>query len=209
MAINLKKGQTINLDKEVNDLSEVTIGLGWKIRKRGGLLKRMMNREEYDLDAVAFLLDANGKIANLGSEKLSGSDVVYYNNLNHPSGHVTHTGDNIVGGAGVEDDEQIIVKLNKLGPQYNSILFLATIYQGVEKKQHFGEVEGAFIRAVDGKGKELARFRLDDDPTYDNMCTVIFGEVHRKGNGWEFRALGDALPEDSFVGLVRQRLAQS
>ncbi|WP_449401050.1 TerD family protein [Chryseobacterium wanjuense] len=41
MAINLQKGQTINLRKNelgnsVYDLSTVTIGLGWDVRRQGG-----------------------------------------------------------------------------------------------------------------------------------------------------------------------------
>ena len=34
MAINLKKGQTINLEKDQFDLSNVTIGLGWDVMKK-------------------------------------------------------------------------------------------------------------------------------------------------------------------------------
>ena len=75
MAINLVKGQTIDLRKndkgESFDLSSVTIGLGWDVRKKsgGGFLSKLLGggkEEEYDLDAIAFLLDANGKVANLG-----------------------------------------------------------------------------------------------------------------------------------------------
>ena len=40
MAINLQKGQTIDLRKddkgESYDLSQVTIGLGWDVRKKKG-----------------------------------------------------------------------------------------------------------------------------------------------------------------------------
>ena len=74
MAINLQKGQTIDLRKNDKgdsfDLSQVTIGLGWDVRKKkGGFLSGLLGggkEEEYDLDAIAFLLDANGKVANLG-----------------------------------------------------------------------------------------------------------------------------------------------
>jgi len=44
--------------------------------------------------------------------------VIFFNNLRHPSGHVTTRGINLVGGAGRRDDEQIVVKLASLGPQY-------------------------------------------------------------------------------------------
>lgn len=200
MAINLTKGQSINLDKATHDLSSITIGLGWKIKKKKqGMLKKMLGGEpEFDLDAVCFLLGPNGKINNLGNQ-LKGSDVIFFNNLSHYSGAIRHTGDNLVGGAGVEDDEQIIVKLDKLGDQFQSIKFLVTIYEGTKRKQDFGQVESAFMRAVDAKGKEIARFNLSDDPMYNGMRSMMFGEVTRDGGNWKFSAIGDAHPADMFL----------
>ena len=68
MAINLQKGQTIDLRKndkgETFDLTRVTIGLGWDIRQKSS----NSSDSEYDLDAIAFVLDSNKKIANLGRE---------------------------------------------------------------------------------------------------------------------------------------------
>ena len=75
MAINLLKGQTIDLRKndkgESFDLSQVTMGLGWDVKQKsaGGFLGKLfgsVKEEEYDLDAIAFLLDANDKVANMG-----------------------------------------------------------------------------------------------------------------------------------------------
>ncbi len=220
MAINLVKGQTIDLRKndkgEEFDLSQVTVGLGWDIRqkKSGGFLGKLMggNKEaEYDLDAVAFLLDANGKVADLGrtvqtndgrSMGLYQGDVIFFNSMKHPSGHVWLTGDNRTG-AGEGDDEQVIVRLDALDQKYQKIVFLVTIYQGRQNGQHFGLVENAFIRAVDAKGKEIARFTMSGDATYNNMCGMVFAEVYRKDNGWKFRALGNAEPTDSFVDILK------
>ena len=87
MAINLQKGQTINLEKNLYDLSSVTIGLGWdvaaKIGKKGFFASLFSNTEndDYDLDAIAFLLDKDGKVANTGDNKLEGGDVIFFNNL--------------------------------------------------------------------------------------------------------------------------------
>lgn len=209
MAISLSKGQTINLNKEEHDLSSMTIGLGWKIREQkpgflGGLFSG--KQEDYDLDAIAFMLDANDKITMLGNERLQGGDVIFFNSRTHPSGAVTHSGDNRVGGSGVNDDEQIVVKLNAIDNRYAKILFLVCIYQGQEKKQHFGMVDSAYMRAVDAKGKEIARYSLSTDPSYAGRCTMVFGEVYRKDGGWKFRALGDAHPFDSFVHLLKNHL---
>jgi tellurium resistance protein TerD len=214
MAINLSKGQTINLDKNENDLSQVTIGLGWKIRaKKKGFFGKMFGAEEaeFDLDAMAFLLNDQDKVANFGYERdlgngrrigLVDSDVIFFNNLRHPSGTIWHTGDDLKGGTG-GDDERIVVKLNQVPPQYTKIIFLVCIYQGRQKNQHFGGIEGAFIRAVDGKGKEIARYALSDDPSYENQCSMVFGEVYRKDGDWKFRATGQAYYADSFVELLK------
>ena len=151
MPINLQKGQTINLDKDQYDLSMITIGLGWAIKKKsGGFLSGLRGggQADCDLDAIAFLLDKNSKVRNLGREKLVGSDVIFFGNLKHPDGNIYHTGDNLVGGEGSDDDEQIVVKLNSMNQAYDRILFLVSIYQGIKKRQHFGMVEKAFIRAA-------------------------------------------------------------
>ena len=65
MSVNLQKGQTINLDKETHDLSSITVGLGWKVKQKPGFFSKMLGGgggDEYDLDAIAFMLDANSKI---------------------------------------------------------------------------------------------------------------------------------------------------
>jgi stress response protein SCP2 len=219
MAINLVKGQTIDLRKndkgESFDLSSVTIGLGWDIRKNngGGFLGKLLGSKEaeYDLDAIAFLLDKNGKVADLGrtvrtsdgrNVSLHQGDVIFFNSQKHPSGHIWLTGDNRTG-AGDGDDEQIIVKLDSLDPKFERILFLVTIYQGRQRNQHFGMVENAFIRAVDNHGKEIARFSLSGNAAFNNMCGMIFAEVYRKDGTWKFRALGEPQPNDSFVEILK------
>lgn len=221
MAINLVKGQTIDLRKndkgESFDLSTVTIGLGWDVRQQnsGGLLGKLLGGnkpQEYDLDAIAFLLDSNDKVANLGrtvqtndgrNMGLYEGDVVFFNSMKHPSGHIWLTGDNRTG-AGDGDDEQIIVKLDALDSRYQKILFVVSIYQGKQNNQHFGMVENAFIRAVDNRGKEIAKFSLSGDATYNGMCSMVFSEVYRKDGTWKFRALGDPYQTDSFVEILKK-----
>ena len=103
MALSLKKGEGISLRKEENDLSQITMGLGWDmadpVQKKGFFTALFAAKPaEYDLDAVAFLLDASGKVASLGPQNdLMGGDVIFFNNLKHPSGHIWLTGDNRTG----------------------------------------------------------------------------------------------------------------
>ncbi len=201
MAIRLQKGQTINLSKEQYDLSQVTIGLGWDVRKeKRGLFSPKV--EDYDLDAIAFLLDCDGKVADLG-EKLIGGDVIFYNSLKHSSGSIWLTGDNRTG-EGDGDDEQIICLLNKIPQRYDRILFIVTIYQGIQKKQHFGMVENAFIRAIDARGTEMTRFDLSTDSSYNSKHSMIFAELYRRGDEWKFRAIGDPEDTDTFVEILKR-----
>lgn len=218
MAINLQKGQTIDLRKndkgETFDLSTVTIGLGWDVKQKDsgffGKLFGGAKEEEYDLDAIAFLLDSNGKVANLGrTANVNGrqvglyeGDIIFFNSLNHPSGKIWLTGDNRTG-EGDGDDEQIIVKLDSLDEKYKKIIFLVTIYQGKQNNQHFGLVENAFIRAVDAKGKEIAKFNLSGDSSLNGMCAMVFAEAYRKGNEWKFRAIGEPKHTDNFVDILK------
>ncbi|MES2277647.1 MAG: TerD family protein [Bacteroidota bacterium] len=219
MAINLVKGQTIDLRKndkgESFDLSSVTIGLGWDVKQKGGggFLGKLFGggqEEEYDLDAIAFLLNDQGKVANLGRSYTNNGrtvnmyegDVIYFNSMRHPSGNIWLTGDNRTG-AGDGDDEQIIVKLDSLDAKYDRILFVVAIYAGKKNHQHFGMVDNAFIRAVDCSGKEIARFSLSGDATFNGMCSMTFAEVYRKDGSWKFRAIGDPHPTDNFVELLQ------
>ena len=206
MAINLQKGQTINLRKEECDLSKVTIGLGWHVKeaKKGFFGSVFGGKEEdYDLDAIAFLMDDQDKVRDLGT-KLVGGDVVFFNSKKHPSGTVWSSGDNIVGGTGDADCEQIICLLTKVPQKYAKILFIVSIYQGIQKNQSFGNVEKAYIRAVDAKGKELARFDLSSEPSFANKRSMVFAEMYRYGDEWKFRALGDAEETDSFVEIIKR-----
>lgn len=220
MVINLKKGQTIDLRKNdkgenIYDLSTVTIGLGWDVRqKQSGFLRKLFGgkEEEYDLDAIAFLLDNNGKVANLGRTVHTRSghqiglyegDVIFFNSMKHPSGHIWLTGDNRTG-AGDGDDEQIIVKLDKLDEKYQKILFVVSIYQGRQNDQHFGMVNNAFIRAIDARGKEITKYSLSGDSTLNGMCSMIFAEAYRKDRGWKFRAIGEPYQADNFIEILKK-----
>jgi stress response protein SCP2 len=216
MAVNLKKGEGVKLSKSNSDLSRVTIGLGWDIAPppEQGFFSKLFGAnakaEDYDLDAVAFLLDSRGKMTNLGQMQngiptLREGDVVFFQSKRHPSGQIWLTGDNRTG-AGDGDDEQIIVQLETLPPSYERIVFVVQIYQGIQKKQSFAGVKSAFIRAVDAKGKVLCRFDLSGDTAYANCRSFTFAELRRAGNEWSFNAIGMPHESDSFVKLLADYL---
>jgi stress response protein SCP2 len=200
MAVTLKKGQGVSLKKSEHDLSVVTIGLGWDIaeEKKKGFLGSLLGKkaEDYDLDVIAFMCGANGKVID------QKSDVVFYNNMRHPSGCLWLTGDNRTG-AGDGDDEQIIIRLNDVSDVYKKIVFIVQIYEGQKKGQNFGGVKNAFIRAVDNRNNEMARFDLSGGPSFAQYRSLLFAELVRETGGWSMNAIGSPEVSDSFTSWLR------
>lgn len=174
MAVSLSKGEKVDLTKGTS-LSKIRVGLGWKTNRYDG-------GYEFDLDAAAFLLGANGKVTN-------DADFVFYNNLKHPSGSVEHKGDNVVGGDGITDDEQICIDLSKVPDSIQKIDFTVTIYEADERKQNFGQVNDAYIRISDDEtNTALIRYDLGED--FSVETAVVVGEIYRHAGEWKFNAIG-------------------
>jgi len=113
---------------------------------------------------------------------------------------VVHRGDNR-SGAGEGDDEVIEVDLTKLPAEAAKIVFAATIYDADTRKQNFGQVANAYIRAVDeASGAELMRFDLSED--FSTETALVFGELYRREAEWKFKAVGAGYA-DGLAGLAR------
>ena len=174
MAVSLSKGQKVDLTKGNPGLSKIIVGLGWDTNKYDG-------GADFDLDAAAFLLAANGKVA-------SDSDFIFYGNLKHSSGGVEHMGDNLTG-EGDGDDEQIKVNLAAIPASVEKIGFTVTIYEAESRKQNFGQVSNAYIRIVDETSNtELIHYDLGED--FSIETAVVVGELYRNKGEWKFNAIG-------------------
>ncbi len=174
MAVSLAKGQKVDLTKGNPGLSKLIVGLGWDVNKYDG-------GAEFDLDAAAFLVGENGKVA-------SDADFVFYSNLKHASGSVEHTGDNLTG-EGEGDDEVIKVDLSLVPASVQRIAFTVTIYDAENRHQNFGQVSNAYIHIIDqNTGTELIRYDLGED--FSIETAIVVGELYRNGAEWKFNAVG-------------------
>lgn len=173
MALSLSKGGNLSLTKEDPSIEEALVGLGWEVRATDGA--------DFDLDASAILVGANGKVGG-------DSDFCFYNQPSVAAGAVLYHGDNRTGG-GDGDDEQISVKLNQIPLDVERIILIVTIHEGDIRRQNFGMVRDAYIRILNAKTqKEIVRFDLTEDMSTETA--MIFGELYRKNGGWSFRAIG-------------------
>ncbi|SFB10770.1 tellurium resistance protein TerD [Acetitomaculum ruminis DSM 5522] len=173
MPISLQKGQKVDLTKGNPSLSKILVGLGWDVNQYDGGF-------DFDLDASAFLVGADGKAQP--------QDFIFYSNLKHTSGAVEHMGDNLTG-EGEGDDEQIKVDLSLIPSNIEKVAFTVTIYDADKRKQNFGQVNNAYIRIVDETtDTELIRYDLGED--FSIETAVVVGEIYKHNGEWKFNAIG-------------------
>lgn len=195
MSVKLQKGQKVSLSKDHAGLSKIIVGLGWdEIQQPRGFFAP--KPQDIDCDAFALML-VNGKITN-------NQDIVYFGNLTHNSGSVKHMGDNLTG-AGDGDDEQIVIDLNSVPSQYDRIVLAVNIYQAFKRHQHFGMIQNAFIRLVDGRNNsEMCIYNLTEN--YSDKTAMLFGEVYRYNGEWKFSAIGQGTTDGSIGDFAKRYL---
>ena len=200
MSINLSKGDKIDLKKSNPGLSNILVGLGWDPVQQsgGGFFKSLFGggQADIDCDASVFMLNQEGKLSGI-------KDLIYFGNLKSACKSVLHTGDNLTG-EGTGDDEQILVNLDKVPSNIHKLLFVVNIYNCVDRIQHFGMIENAYIRVEDqGNKKEIAKYNLSDN--YSEKTTLIVGAIYRKDGSWQFKAIGEGT-KDAGLKEVMQNL---
>ncbi|MBW4671943.1 MAG: TerD family protein [Cyanomargarita calcarea GSE-NOS-MK-12-04C] len=197
MGINLQKGQRISLEKVAPGLTKLMCGLGWDVPKRsgGGFFGAFSNSQNCDLDASVICLDQNGKVRDM-------TNLVYFGNLSHKSGAITHLGDNLTG-AGEGDDEQILVDLARLPKEIAKLVFMVNIYDCIGRKQDFAQVQKAFVRLVNtSNNEELAKYNLSGSE-YKGMTGMIMAEIYNHNNEWKMGAIGNGVSVNGLEGLVQ------
>lgn len=176
MAVNLSKGQRVNLDKS---MKMALVGLGWDTNQYDGGM-------DFDLDASVFMVGKNGKVRN-------DLDFIFYGNLESKDGSVKHMGDNLVGGTG-GDDEVIIIDFSKVPQDIEKIVITVTIYEADERRQNFGQVSHAYVRVAtmsgpdDMTGRDVLRFDLAEE--FSIETAVVLCEIYKYNGEWKFGAVG-------------------
>ena len=170
----LKKGQKVSLTQKNPNPAEIQVSLRWKVEN-----------PMCDLDVSAFLLGADGKVPG-------DAWFVFYGQTESPDGSVIHLGDCR---NGREDGEAICIHLKKLNPGVKKIVFILTIHEALERGLNFGMVSHASICVTDGgSGKELAGFELEE--YYQNVTSMIVGEIYERNAEWKFNAVGNGVARD-------------
>lgn len=177
--VSLQKNQTVSLVKGGRPLlSQVKMGLGWEPAFRG---------KDIDLDA---------SVIAYGPQR-NHIDSCYFGKLTILNGSVKHSGDNLTGEGG-GDDEVIVVDLGRLPQEVTGLVFTVNSFSG----QKFTEVAKAYCRLVDAAtDQELVRFDLTGA---EAQTGVMMAKLIRQFSGeWEMTAMGDFVKARTVRNMVK------
>lgn len=210
MGIQLTTGQKFSLKKQAPGLNALLCGLGWEVASQKGLKK--LFQSDFDLDITVLCLNEEGKLQK-------SSDVVYYGNLTHPSGAISHLGDNLTGenmtpiatekhededDKEIDDKEQILITLPQVPKRINKLLIFTNIYEAISRRQNLGQLENAHVRLVDLEHeKEIACYDLNYD-NFQDETGIILAEIYRQENQWQVEVIGKGIKVASLQELVEQ-----
>ena len=169
-------GDDVNLTEMDPTLRNVLIGAGWEVN--------VFDSEVMDVDLSVFLLNAKG-------ETREDADFVFYNAPETCEGSVRHTGDSRTG-AGDGDDETVKIDLTGIPFDVVKVVFVLSIYKGLEKDQSMSMVRDGFLRIVNADTNiELVRYELDSDIENKTEKAMIVGSLNREGPKWHFTPIGE------------------
>ncbi|MEV5493228.1 TerD family protein [Streptomyces bobili] len=177
--VSLQKNQTVSLVKGGSPLlSQVKMGLGWEPAYRG---------KDIDLDA---------SVIAYGPQR-NHIDSCYFGKLSIVNGAIKHSGDNLTGEGG-GDDEVITVDLGRLPQEVTGLVFTVNSFSG----QKFTEVAKAYCRLLDAAtGEELVRFDLT---SAEPQTGVMMAKLIRQFTGeWDMTAMGDFVKARTVRNMVK------
>ncbi|WP_405868400.1 TerD family protein [Streptomyces sp. NBC_01515] len=177
--VSLQKNQTVSLVKGGRPLlSQVKMGLGWEPAYGG---------KDIDLDA---------SVIAYGPQR-NHVDSCYFGKLSILNGAIKHSGDNLTGEGG-GDDEVIVVDLGRIPQEVTGLVFTVNSFSG----QKFTEVAKAYCRLLDAAtGEELVRFDLTNA---ESQTGVMMAKLVKQFTGeWDMTAMGDFVKSRTVRGMVK------
>ena len=202
MAINLEKGQRINLEKSNGSkLQNICVGVNWGAIEKKGFFGT--KKEAVDLDAsCAVYDDKKNHIDSVNFKKLMSSDRA-----------IKHSGDDLTGDLNGDDgldNEVITLDFSQLTPAANHVAFFINSFRG----QDFKDIPFASIRIYEGTptkvSQEFARFDIANDATFAGNVSMVLGVFYKRNDEWKFSAVGvptsDKKLEQTIVTIQQNHL---
>jgi tellurium resistance protein TerZ len=202
MAINLEKGQRINLEKSNGTkLQNICVGVNWGAIEKKGFFGT--KKEAVDLDASCAVYD----------DKKNHIDSVNFKKLQSNDQAIKHSGDDLTGDLNGDDgldNEVITLDFSKLSPAANHVAFFINSFRG----QDFKDIPFASIRIYEGTptrvNEEFARYDIANDATFAGNVSMVLGTFYKRNEEWKFSAIGvptnDKKLEQTIVTIQQNHL---
>lgn len=211
MSATVAQGQCFTLDSSRYNLSRVTMSFGWDLpQQKNSLWGSWFSDAKYDyeIDVITLLCGMNGKICDLGSSELDepsfkDSDVIFFNNLRHHTGHVWLGGGAYYADEQHEDAEQVFIHLNTLEQKYTRLVFMLQLYDAVRNDHDLSQLKKCYVRMFDADGQPIVKFQLDDLTDYQQQRSMVMVELLRMGDRWVFKPIAQSSRSDSFIDWLQ------
>lgn len=202
MAINLEKGQRINLEKSNGTkLQNICVGVNWGAIEKKGFFGT--KKEAVDLDASCAVYD----------DKKNHIDSVNFRKLISNDRAIKHSGDDLTGDLNGDDgldNEVITLDFSQLTPTASHVAFFINSFRG----QDFKDIPFASIRIYEGTptkvSQEFARFDIANDATFAGNVSMVLGVFYKRNDEWKFSAVGvptnDKKLEQTIVTIQQNHL---
>lgn len=218
MAINLQKGQKIDLRKESGEsLTNFCIGVNWGAIEttKSGLFgigtKKVV--EDVDLDLSCVMLDASGNVVDwLYSPDYNAwlsKNNLPLGKLQSSEGALRHSGDDRQGDVGGDDgldNEVITVDLNRVNSTIEKIYFFINIYLAQGQNFDFAQIPFAKIRMYEGTPSRVnsvfSNFDIVTDNNFKGKRAIILAKLYKRNGEWKFDAIGDPTDDTIFVQTI-------
>lgn len=217
MAINLQKGQRIDLRKSSGStLTEFCVGVNWGAIEKKAFFGLSKSATQVDLDLSCVMIDTGNNVSDHLYSPQYRPDILAQFGL--PPGKLIsrgnalrHSGDDRAGDSGGDDgldNEVITVNLSAVEPNISQIFF----FLNNAGPEDFSQIPYAKIRMYEGTPthvKEVfASYNVAAEPQYAGKKALIMGKLYKKDNEWKFNAIGDPT-EDTFLGQTIHKIVKS
>lgn len=212
MAINLEKGQRINLEKpDGTKLTQFCVGCNWGAIPVRGFLGINSGTKDVDLDLSCVMFDEQGNLCDHIYSPLYRRD--FLQRYGMPPGKLDsndralhHSGDDLKGDEDGKDDgldnEIITVDLSRVHPSVHQIFF----FLNNVGQEDFSQIPYASIRMYEGTPEQVkdvfASYNVSAQPQYRGMKGLIMGKLYRQDGDWRFSAFGDAFPDQNLCETI-------
>lgn len=215
MAINLEKGQRINLEKKNGSkLTNFCVGVNWgaiveTVQERGGFLglstKTVQREVDVDVDLSCVMTDEKGNLIDTLYSPLYNPQMFLSRGLPvgkdwSADGSMYHTPDDTEGDKGGDDglDNEIVqIDLTKVRSNISQIFFFLNIF--MPKNIDFARVPYVQVRMFEGTPTKVnsvfAQYDVAKEAHFSGMNALLLGKLYRRNGEWRFAAIGDAFDD--------------